>query len=164
MTTQALLCPFSPSSRPEGRRPGEPRRSDLPSIKLLVGQAFRYSVVGTTGTGVYIGLYLLLDLWTQPVVGNAVAWLITTVATNSVQRRFAFGVSDRMHVHVDQVVGLGSSGVALLATTLALAGLSGSDSTGQVVALVVVNVLVGVARFLTVRWYFNHNRQAAAAA
>src|ERR1700712_3263218 len=131
MTVQAMP---STSGRPRMTASG---RSWWERTRVVAGQAFRYSVVGTTGTGIYIGLYLLLDLWTQPVVGNAIAWLITTVATNSVQRRFAFGVSEHAHVHIDQVVGLTSSAVALLVTTLALAALPNADSAAQVAALIV---------------------------
>jgi putative flippase GtrA len=120
----------------------------------------RYSMVGTAGTALYVGLYLLLNIWTPAIVGNGLAWVVTTLATNGVQRRVAFGVPDGDHAGVDRIVGLVSSGVALLATTVALNVLQKSGSADQVVALVAVNAIVGTARFLTVRsWFGRRNRQ-----
>ena len=158
MTIQAV--PFSTTGL-AGVRTATPAGRWVRSLREMAGQALRYSVVGTTGTAVYVGLYLLLDMWVQPVIGNAAAWLVTTVATNSVQRRFAFGVADREHHRIDQIVGLASSGMALLISTLVLAALTDASDAGQVLALVMVNVLVGTARFLTVRWWFGHGVRTA---
>lgn len=90
--------PMTSAGVPTVRKPGRRfsrHRGTVRSLHLVARQAVRYSLVGTTGTAVYIGLYLLLDLWTQPMIGNAVAWLATTLATNSSQRRFAFASGSR---------------------------------------------------------------------
>ncbi len=122
----------------------------------LVRQALRYSTAGIAGTLAYVGLYMLFDQWIPAVVGNAVAWLITTLATNTAQRRWAFDV--RKGRTADAVIGLVTSAATLIITTIAVTLLRDADVSATVAALITINTAAGTARFLTVRWWFVHRR------
>lgn len=122
-------------------------------LRAITQQAGRFAAIGSTGTGIALGLYALLGLWVEPLVANAAAWLVTTLAINSLQRLYAFGITDPTRAPLDHLVALTSSLVALLASTAAVAFLTSANSAQQFTALIAVNSTVGAARFVAVRWW-----------
>jgi len=122
-------------------------------LRAFTRQAGRFAIIGSTGTGVALGLYTLLGLWVDPLVANTGAWLVTTLTTNSLQRHFAFGITDPARAPLDHVVALTFSLLALLASFAALAALTNANPAQQSIALIAVNFVVGAARFVAVRWW-----------
>ena len=153
----------------EAAGPGSLVAAPHPALRALWGrfgeivvQGVRFSAAGVLGTLAYVGLYMLFDLWLPVLAGNALAWLITTVATNEAQRRWAFGVR---HGHTaDVVIGLITSGATLVVTTVAVGVLHDTDVSGAISAIIAINTAAGIARFLTVRWWYAHRRAAVTAA
>ncbi|RIJ69353.1 hypothetical protein D1871_22335 [Nakamurella silvestris] len=121
----------------------------------LLRQALKFMLVGGAGTGAYVLLYLVLAGPLGSLPANGVAWLLTTVATNNLHRWFTFGIRRPSSPAADEIVGLVSSLIALLLTTLALGLLDTTTGPAQVIALVAVNGLVGTARFLFLRGWFS---------
>ena len=134
------------------RQPIEQRAPRGAARAGLLAQGLRFLLVGSTGTVAYLVLYLLLTTVFTDLAANAIAWLITTVATNSAHRHVTYGVRSAMGS--DEVVGLVTSLAALGLTTWALALLGGSSGVAGAVALVVVNTAVGTVRFFVMRRWF----------
>ena len=118
----------------------------------MLAQGLRYLLVGTTGTVAYLLLYLLMTTVFSDLAANAIAWLVTTVATNSAHRHVTYEVRSAMGS--DEVVGLLTSLAALGLTTWALALLGGSSGATGAIALVAVNTAVGAVRFFVMRRWF----------
>jgi hypothetical protein len=93
----------------------------------------------------------------NPLVANAAAWLFTTLATNGLQRYFAFGVTDPARAPLDHTVGLISSLASLLASSAVLAPLANADPVQMLTALIAVNSVVGAARFFALRWWLEQS-------
>ncbi len=146
--TIALSAPLSPARL----RVAERVRADG-----AIGQLVRYAGVGTAGAGLYLGLYLLANLFLPTLAANVLAWLVSTVATNEVQRRLAFHAGHSDHATADVTVGMVTSLASLAVSSVALAVLSGSTAMEQLLVLVTVTAAVGLARFLIVRAWFAHH-------
>jgi putative flippase GtrA len=121
------------------------------------GQFLRFVAVGGTSMLLY-GLVLLVlqDLGTQPA--NVVGSLASTVLANELHRRLTF----RAGAHVGRLAAqLQGGGMALAGTALTAVVLAWAETavgpTGPAVQLVLVTAvtgLVGVGRFIGLRWAF----------
>ena len=143
------LFPLSPASPRVANR--------VRATDRAIGQLVRYATAGIAGTGLYLGLYVLADLVLPTLVANVLAWLVSTAATNEVQRRLAFHAGHSDHAAADATIGMLTSLASLVASSIALAMLSGSSAIEQLLVLVTVTAAVGLARFLTVRAWFAHH-------
>jgi len=131
------------------------RSPDRHPVVVLLRQGARFTLVGSAGTGAYVLLYLALTGPLGSLPANGVAWLLTTVVTNNLHRWFTFGATRARTPGADEIVGLVSSLISLLLTTVALGLLDFASGPMQVIALVSVNAVVGAGRFMLLRGWFS---------
>ncbi len=126
------------------------RRSGSLLLTFLV-----FFLVGTSGTGAYVGLYLLLAVWWSPQTATVASWLISTVATNVVHRRVTFEVTSPRRRVADAVVQFGTSLLGLGASTLMI---QASDEWGRmwhIPMLVAGTGVGGVLRFVGMKFWMD---------
>ena len=135
----AILHPPSMSTAGAGR-------------SAIPGQLLRFGAVGGAASLVQLALFgcLASDVGSQ--LANLISWLLGTILATEGHRRYSFGGS-RAHAEADHALGLGTSLVALVATSIALALLDNPVGVAGVAAVVAVNGLVGLARFVALRWW-----------
>lgn len=117
-----------------------------------VGQLARFGMVGGGASVLQLATYGFLadSVGAQPA--NIVSWLLSTLMATELHRRFSFGGS-QSGTESDHVVGIASSLLALLLSASALATLDDPSGAVGVLALVVVNGVVGGLRFVVLRWW-----------
>ena len=117
-----------------------------------VGQLARFGVVGGGASGLQLATYAFLadSVGSQPA--NVASWLVSTLMATELHRRFSFGGS-LSGTESDHVVGIATSLLTLLLSAAALAALDDPSGAVGVLALVVVNGLVGGLRFVILRWW-----------
>jgi putative flippase GtrA len=128
-------------------------------------QFARFVLVGGASTLVYAALFVAL----QPF-GYLSAHLVATVASsilaNELHRRLTFRAEHRVHWLTAQVEAGGVSFLGLVATSIALGWLNetaGSAPVALQIALVaVVTAVIGLMRFLALRWIFRPTASASA--
>jgi putative flippase GtrA len=121
-------------------------------------QFTRFVLVGASSTLVYAAIYIALA-----PVGYLAAHLIATVASsimaNEMHRRLTFQAEDRVHWLTAQAEAGGVSVLGLLATSAALGWLNETANSAPIllqIALVAgVTALIGLMRFLALRWLFH---------
>ena len=122
-----------------------------------LGQFTRLVLVGGVTTLVYAAMFVALE-----VLGYLPAHLIATAAStalaNELHRRLTFRAEDRVHWFTAQWEAGGITVIGLLATSAALGVLDstvGSVSVVvQVACVVAVTALIGLMRFIALRWIF----------
>ena len=114
-------------------------------------------MTGGLATAVQLLLFLLL----APIgalVANLIAWVGSTALANELHRRRTFHAGARVGWLTAQWEGGGLSLLGLGITTGALAVLEvtvpDAAATTQALLVLAVNVTVGLARFLALRWAF----------
>lgn len=137
-------------------------------LGVLARQAGRFGAVGTAATGLQLVSFAAFSLLVGSQVANAGAWLLSTFAATAGHRRWSFRTADVRSAARDHAAGLTTGATGLLATALTLAAVGTEAQTGSTGALVVlsVNIVVGVARFAVLRWWFtpsHSNRRVPAA-
>ncbi len=146
-----------------GRGPVEPATADVP--RGLTTQVVRFAAVGAVSTVAYLLLFLAF----HPVMGaqpaNFLALALTAVANTTANRRFTFGVRDRLNATRHQLQGFGVFLVGLAMTGGALALLHASAPTAgrlvELTVLVTANLAATVVRFLLMRgWIFRRVQSA----
>ncbi len=152
--------PLSDLRRRSGRhpliaRPGSPGG--------LIGQLFRFGVVGAGCTVAYLLLYLVLREPLGAQGANLVAMLVTAVANTAANRRLTFGVSGVRGAYRHHVQGMlvFLLGLGLTSGALALlhAAVGSAHRAAELAALVAANLLATVLRFLLLRaWVFGAHR------
>lgn len=125
------------------------RRAAAPA---WVGQLLRFGVVGGGASVLQLATYAFLadSIGSQPA--NIVSWLVSTLAATELHRRFSFGGS-RSGTESDHVIGMVTSLVTLLLSAVALTALNDPSGTAGLLALVLVNGVVGGMRFVVLRWW-----------
>lgn len=133
------------------------RRGAVPG---WAAQLARFGVVGGAASVVQLALYGFLadGVGSQPA--NVVSWLMSTLLATEAHRRYSFRTSGD-GVDSDHVVGIATSLVTLLLSTVALAALDDPDGSTGVLALVAVNAAVGLLRFAALRWWMVGRRAHA---
>ena len=124
------------------------------AVGSTIDQALRYLVVGMSGSVLYIGAYVALELVMTPTLANLIAWLISTVLCNAAHRRLTFGISGGRSAGLDAVFGLLTCVIGLLLSTVAVSLVSASSDLVQVSALLIGSGVGGAVRFLLLRWWF----------
>jgi putative flippase GtrA len=121
-------------------------------------QFARYVVVGGLSSALYALLFLALEgVGSQPA--NLVGAIASTLLANELHRRLTFHASQQVSWFTAQWEGGGLSGIGLVATSLALAGvhgLIGDVGTGvQLCLIAAVTGAIGLVRFVALRsWVF----------
>jgi putative flippase GtrA len=119
-------------------------------------QLGRFALVG----GLANGLYLLLFATLHPLgsqQANLVGAVVPTVASNQLHRRLTFHADQRVGWWAAQWHGTGLALAGILASTAALVAHGTADASGLLLEAVVigaVNGVVGLVRFLALRWAF----------
>ena len=119
----------------------------------VVRQGSRFTLVGSAGTGLQLGLYALLATVVGPQVASATSWLVSTVLTNRVHRALTFQVHSAERSRTDSTAAFLTSLVGLGVTAIVLARLTDADGFAGLVAIVAVNITVGAGRFFGLRWW-----------
>ncbi|MGY1702957.1 GtrA family protein [Geodermatophilus sp. SYSU D00697] len=121
------------------------------------GQFARFVLVGGATTLVYAALFVALE-WLGYLPAHLLATATSTALANELHRRMTFRADERVHWFTAQWEAGGVTVLGLLATSAALGVLD--SSAGQVsvltqVALVVtVTAVIGLMRFMALRWIF----------
>lgn len=140
-------------------------RGPAPSPPSLAVQLLRFAIVGTLSTVAYLLLYLVGRSIMPAEAANAAALSLTAVANTAVNRRYTFAVRGREGAAKHQMQGFVVFLAALVLTSGALAGVRGTSLAGsrtaELAALIGVNLLVTVLRFLLLRgWVFRQRSTA----
>jgi putative flippase GtrA len=121
-------------------------------------QFARFVLVGATSTLLYAALYVALE----PSAGYLPAHLFATVASsilaNEMHRRLTFRAEDLVGWLTAQIEAGGVSFLGLVATSVALGWLNGTAGSAplalQITLVAVVTAVIGLLRFLALRWIF----------
>ncbi|MGY1699297.1 GtrA family protein [Geodermatophilus sp. SYSU D00766] len=124
-------------------------------------QFARFVLVGGSANVVYVGLFLLLaGLGDQ--AANLVGVVASTALANELHRRLTFRAGARVGWAAAQWAGGGLALTGLAATSFALAALEGwtaaSGPLASVAVVVAVTGVVGLARFVGLRWVLTGRR------
>ena len=122
-----------------------------------LGQFARFVLVGGATTLVYAALFATLEgLGHLPA--HVAATAVSTVLANELHRRLTFHAGERVHWLTAQ---LEASGVTVIGLLLSSAALGVLDSVApdasviaQVALVVTVTGLIGLMRFIALRWLF----------
>lgn len=137
-------------------RPGRPTaHSGLLARRAApgwIGQLARFGVVGGGTSVLQLASYAFLADSAGSQLANVVSWLVSTLVATELHRRFSFGGSSS-GAESDHAIGVVTCMATLLLSAAALALLDDPSGAAGVLALVVVNGLVGGLRFLVLRWW-----------
>lgn len=133
-------------------------------VASLKRQGSRFTIVGSAGTGLQLGLYAVLVTVIGAQIASALSWLASTVVTNRVHRALTFEVHEHEHNGSDQTVAFVTSLAGLGITSIVLAQLADADGLAGVLAILAVNSAVGAGRFFGLRWWLGGAGRHLAAA
>ena len=122
-------------------------------VASLTRQGSRFTVIGSAGTGLQLGLYAVLAAVVGAQIASAVSWLLSTLVTNRVHRALTFEVREHEHSRSDQTVAFVTSLAGLGITSIVLAQLADAGGLAGVLAILAVNTAVGAGRFFGLRWW-----------
>lgn len=122
-----------------------------------LAQFGRFVLVGASTTLVYAALFSTLrGLGYLPA--HLVATAVSTLLANEMHRRLTFRAGERVHWLTAQLEASGVSAIGLLLSSSALGTLNsavpGASVAIQVALVVTVTGLVGLMRFVALRWLF----------
>lgn len=122
-----------------------------------LAQFTRFVLVGGSTTLVYAALFAALE-WLGYLPAHVAGTAVSTVLANEMHRRLTFHAGERVHWLTAQAEASGVTVIGLLLSSAALGVLNSLVPTASVatqVALVVtVTGLVGLMRFIALRWLF----------
>ena len=120
-------------------------------------QFLRFVLVGGASTAFYALLYVSLSsLGYLPA--HLVATVISTILVNETHRRLTFRAEDRVHWVTAQWEAGGVAVIGLISTSAALTWLDSAAGTApvwmQIALVAAVTAVIGMMRFLALRWIF----------
>ncbi|MGY1680705.1 GtrA family protein [Geodermatophilus sp. SYSU D01176] len=122
-----------------------------------LGQFARFVLVGGSTTVVYAALFTTLE-WLGYLTAHVVATAVSTVLANEMHRRLTFRAGERVRWLTAQLEAGGVTVIGLLLSSSALGVLDSFAPNAGVVAqvslVVTVTGLVGLMRFVALRWLF----------
>lgn len=126
-------------------------RTSSPLVQLVV-----FAGVGAAFNVVYALLYLLLRVWWDAQLANAVALVLSTIAGTWGHRRVTFGVRGTARTVRHQVLGLALLAFSLAVTSGSLwlldqASAGDPSRRAEVAVLVAANLGCGLVRFVLFR-------------
>ncbi|MET3806218.1 putative flippase GtrA [Nakamurella sp. UYEF19] len=126
------------------------------------GQGVRFFVIGSGGTGLQLGLYAVAAGVVGAQIASIASWLISTLVTNATHRALTFNVRGTASNRSDQIAALMTCLVGLLVTSVVLAQLPDADGISGLIAILVVNTVVGAGRFFGMRWWLGDSGRRVA--
>jgi putative flippase GtrA len=122
-----------------------------------LAQFARFVLVGSAATVVYAVLFIPSEgmgyLW-----AHLIATAVSTVLANEMHRRLTFHAEDRVGWFTAQVEAGGVTVFGLVATSATLGWLdttaAGEHVALQITAVVTVTAIIGLLRFVALRWIF----------
>ena len=129
------------------------------------GQFARFVLVGLVSTVVYAGLFTALRrLGYLPA--HIAATAVSTLLANELHRRLTFHAGARVHWLTAQLEASGVTAIGLLLTSASLGVLASlapdAGVATQVTLVVTVTGLIGLMRFIALRWLFRPRTAAHA--
>jgi putative flippase GtrA len=120
-------------------------------------QFLRFVLVGGASTAFYALLYVsLASLGYLPA--HLIATVISTILVNETHRRLTFRAEDRVHWVTAQWEAGGVAVIGLISTSAALTWLDSAAGTApvwmQIGLVATVTAVIGMMRFLALRWIF----------
>jgi putative flippase GtrA len=120
-------------------------------------QFVRFVVVGGSSTAFYALLFLGLGgLGYMPA--HVIATIASSVLANELHRRLTFRAEERVHFLTAQIEAGAVSVIGLVATSAALAWLAataaGAPAAVQIGLVATVTAVIGLLRFVALRWIF----------
>ncbi|TFV62208.1 GtrA family protein [Geodermatophilus sp. DF01-2] len=159
-----MTCPSMLSRRPAV---GDAVGSFATRVRAedTLGQFVRFVLVGGATTLLYAAIFTVLEgLGYLPA--HVVATAASTVLANEMHRRLTFHAGERVHWFTAQWEAGGVTVIGLLATSAALGILDSTvpDATVvvQVSLVAAVTGLIGLMRFVALRWLFRPRMAEAA--
>lgn len=120
-------------------------------------QFARFVLVGAVTTGVYAAFFVALH-GRGYLIAHLVATAVSTVLANELHRRLTFRAEERVRWFTAQWEAGGVTVIGLVSTSSALGWLDavtdGSHAWLQIATVAAVTALVGLMRFLALRWIF----------
>ncbi|GAB3310845.1 hypothetical protein EK0264_11105 [Epidermidibacterium keratini] len=121
-------------------------------MRSFLMQSWRFIVVGTAGTVLYLAMYVVLAEVLDTLLANVAAWTVSTVLTNEAHRRITFRAHDR--ARFDSTAGMLTSLLGLGLSSIAVALAEAQSTTVQLVALLAGTATAGTVRFVLLHlWY-----------
>lgn len=122
-----------------------------------VAQFVRFVLAGGTANLAYLAAFLLLGGYgTQ--AANVVGAVLSAVLANELHRRLTFHADERVGWLTAQIEAGGVSFIGLVATSAALGWLEATASDAhpfvQIALVATVTALIGLMRFIALRWIF----------
>jgi len=166
-----VTCPSLQRRRPGapetlGDDPEDPSRADGGAVQALVerirrddtfAQFVRFVLVGGSSTAVYAVLFLALQ-WLGYLPAHVVATVVSSVLANEMHRRLTFHADERVGWLAAQIEAGGVSIFGLVATSVALGWLDARVGDAppvlQITLVAAVTGLIGLIRFVALRWIF----------
>jgi putative flippase GtrA len=122
-----------------------------------LGQFARFVLVGAATTVAYAGLFVALQ-WLGYLTAHLIATAATTALANEMHRLLTFRAGERVHWFTAQWEAGGVTVLGLLATSTALGWLDAvSDDASvaaQITLVATVTAMIGLMRFVALRWIF----------
>lgn len=122
-----------------------------------LAQFARFVLVGGSTTIVYALLFIPME-GLGYLVAHLVATAVSTALANEMHRRLTFHAEDRVGWFTAQWEAGGVTVIGLLATSAALGWLdttaAGEEVALQITAVVTVTAVIGLMRFVALRWIF----------
>ena len=122
-----------------------------------LAQFARFVLVGGSTTLVYAALFAALE-WLGYLPAHVAGTAVSTVLANEMHRRLTFHAGERVHWLTAQAEASGVTVIGLLLTSAALGVLNNlvpdASVVTQVTLVVTVTGLVGLMRFVALRWLF----------
>lgn len=138
----------------------DPQRRDDPQ-----GQFARFVLVGGTSTAVYALLFLALG-GSGYLPAHVVATVASSVLANELHRRLTFRADGRVGFLAAQIEAGAVSFVGLAATSAALGWLDAVTASvypiAQISLVATLTAVIGVIRFVALRWIFRPTAAAPA--
>ncbi len=165
MTRPSLLRRCAPGRDAEGDPVVASVPADPWTVRLaerlrqddVLAQFARFVLVGGSTTLVYALLFIALE-GAGYLVAHLVATAVSTVLANELHRRLTFHAEDRVGWFTAQWEAGGVTVVGLVATSATLGWLdttaAGEQVALQITAVVLVTAIVGLLRFVALRWIF----------
>ena len=132
------------------------------TTKALALTFLRYFLVGTAGTGAYVGLYLIFAIWWTPGVATVVAWFCSTVATNVVHRRVTFAITTPRRRLLDAMVQFATSLLGLGVSTWMIQATDEWGRGWHAPMLVLGTGIGGVVRFVCMKLWLDRSHSPTA--
>lgn len=124
------------------------------SGSALLPQLIRFTLVGSVGTLLYLGLFWLLASWMPAISATVLSWVLSTLVTNDGHRHLTFDVHGDDRYAADHAVTFGTALLGLAATTALMVVIPTDSRLTNAALLLAGTVFGGLVRFgINRQWY-----------